>query len=75
MCAYICLHSASCAGLEPPEFTKGGLVKGGLAMDVLSLYDYCLTPLYETPLCELPRALAGGAVEAVVVGRGALAGI
>ena len=28
------------------EFTKGGLVKGGLAIYVLLLCFHCLTPLY-----------------------------
>ena len=33
----------------PREFTKGGLVKGGLAMYMLLLWLYCQTPLYYTP--------------------------
>ena len=41
------------------EFTKGGLVKGGLASYVLLLY-YCETPPYQTPLCELPKTSVRG---------------
>ena len=52
---YLCAGPAGCRGFSavsrtpPPisksplnrEFTKGGLVKGGLAIYVLLLYHYC----------------------------------